>query len=47
MRPNNRFENIIRKTATKIGYPTTMELYNGKFKSYMIHYENPQIQLKK
>lgn len=46
MRPNNSIQNIVRNIATKIGYPSTMELYNGKFKAYTIHYKNPTIQLK-
>lgn len=45
MRSNNSVKNVIRNIATKIGYPTTMELYNGKFKPYMIRYKNPTIKL--
>src|SRR5690606_1495037 len=46
MRPNNNAENVLRNIATKIGYPTTMELYNGRFQPYMIRYNNPSIKLK-
>ncbi|MNU18788.1 hypothetical protein D3C71_69950 [compost metagenome] len=46
MRPANSVENIGRNILTKIGFPKTMELYNGKFIPYTIKYINPTIIIK-
>lgn len=45
-RPNNSVKNVIRNIATDMGRPSVMEHYNGSFKAYKIHYENPTIRIK-
>ncbi|MBW7870753.1 MAG: hypothetical protein H3C39_06790 [Flavobacteriia bacterium] len=38
---------FVRNLLTDFGRPRTMEQYHHKFRTYNIHYKNPQIQLKK
>jgi hypothetical protein len=45
-RPNNSLKNVVRNLATDMGRPSVMEIYNGSFEKYNIHYVNPTIRIK-